>query len=238
MFVSATPVLQLSRLSVRSFVCVLSLVAVTAKLAGAADEPPPFPPSRDAARSGPESGGQRTPASRAAAAEPQANTRIFVPSEVTLTNGATLHRVTVVRWQKEAVVLRHAGGVDPVRYANITPEQRAIFEAYREKGLAQEAAKEAIVRKTAEAQRAAELAELDHKEKIRAAIANKELLTGMTADETIDAVGKPQSVSQMGDGNVAREQWTYDRYYLYFEKGILVAAKKRESSAEGNRRGR
>ena len=52
-----------------------------------------------------------------------------VPSEVQLKSGAVLHRVTVVRWEKDRVVLKHAGGADPVRYPHIAPSQKAAIMA-------------------------------------------------------------------------------------------------------------
>jgi hypothetical protein len=48
------------------------------------------------------------------------------PTELKLTNGATLHNVSVVRWEKDRVILKHAGGADPVRYDHIDAGQRAI----------------------------------------------------------------------------------------------------------------
>jgi hypothetical protein len=47
------------------------------------------------------------------------------PTELKLTNGATLHRVSVVRWEKDQVILKHAAGVDPIRYDHIDATQRA-----------------------------------------------------------------------------------------------------------------
>ena len=54
------------------------------------------------------------------------------PTELKLTNGATLRNVSVVRWEKERVILKHAGGIDPVRYDHIVAEQRAIVLAVRD----------------------------------------------------------------------------------------------------------
>lgn len=55
-----------------------------------------------------------------------------LPPDVTLTSGAVLHNISVVRWGKDSVTLKHDGGADPIRYANIIPEQRAAFEAGRD----------------------------------------------------------------------------------------------------------
>ena len=52
-----------------------------------------------------------------------------VPSDVHLRNGAVLHKVTVLRWEKDHVVLKHAGGADPIRYADIADSQKAAIMA-------------------------------------------------------------------------------------------------------------
>jgi len=39
-----------------------------------------------------------------------------MPNDVTLTTGRVLRNVKVLRWEKDRVVLRHAGGVDPVAF--------------------------------------------------------------------------------------------------------------------------
>jgi hypothetical protein len=67
------------------------------------------------------------------AEEKKADDLPALPETVTLTNGAVLRGVSIVRWETDAVVLKHAGGVDPIRFVNMAPEVRAIFEAYRNK---------------------------------------------------------------------------------------------------------
>jgi hypothetical protein len=52
-----------------------------------------------------------------------------VPSDVQLRNGAVLHKVTVLRWEKSLVVLKHAGGADPIRYVDIADSQKAAIMA-------------------------------------------------------------------------------------------------------------
>jgi hypothetical protein len=63
------------------------------------------------------------------AAEDPADVPLPVPSDVQLRNGAVLHHVTVVRWEKDRVVLKHAGGADPIRYADIADSQREAIMA-------------------------------------------------------------------------------------------------------------
>lgn len=59
-----------------------------------------------------------------------------MPEEVTLTTGRVLRKVIVVRWEKERVVLKHAGGADPIAFSLFKnpapgdlPAMRAAFEA-------------------------------------------------------------------------------------------------------------
>lgn len=52
-----------------------------------------------------------------------------VPSDVQLRNGVTLHKVTVVRWEKDRVVLKHAGGADPIRYVDLADSQKDAIMA-------------------------------------------------------------------------------------------------------------
>jgi len=52
-----------------------------------------------------------------------------VPGDVELRNGAVLHHVTVLRWEKSYVVLKHAGGADPIRYVDIADSQKAAIMA-------------------------------------------------------------------------------------------------------------
>lgn len=55
-----------------------------------------------------------------------------LPTEVHLTTGAVLRHVSPVRFEHARVVLRHAGGVDPVAYTLISEPDRAAFEAARD----------------------------------------------------------------------------------------------------------
>ncbi len=73
------------------------------------------------------------------------------PSELRLASGATLRRCVVVRWTSDTVVVRHAGGVDPIRFANIAADQRPAVEAVRKAAIAADeaAAAKAIADATA-----------------------------------------------------------------------------------------
>ena len=150
-----------------------------------------------------------------------------LPTEVKLTSGATLHRVSVVRWQKDTVVLRHVGGVDPIRYANIAPEQRAAFEAYRESGIAAEETRNAAVRREAESQQATEAATAAKKQRIRDAIAENAIVVGMTREEAIESWGRPVKINSSGGAYGSHEQWIYLHHYVYFADGFLTSWQNR-----------
>lgn len=62
-----------------------------------------------------------------------------LPTEVTLTSGAILHHVSVVRWAKDRVTLKHSGGADPVRFVNMALKDREVFEAAKDYYLARQA---------------------------------------------------------------------------------------------------
>lgn len=55
-----------------------------------------------------------------------------LPENLTLTNKKVLRRISVVRWEKERVVIRHLGGADPIMYRYIAEPQRAIMLALRD----------------------------------------------------------------------------------------------------------
>ncbi len=53
------------------------------------------------------------------------------PAELQLTNHVTLHHATPTKWTSEYVVVRHVGGVDPIRYTSIAEPQRALVMSLR-----------------------------------------------------------------------------------------------------------
>ena len=59
-----------------------------------------------------------------------------MPSEVTLTSGRVLRNVTVIRWEKERVVLRHAAGADPIAFSLVAEPLRSQLPAIRAAGAA------------------------------------------------------------------------------------------------------
>lgn len=69
------------------------------------------------------------------------------PRELKLSSGAVLKNVTVVRWEKDRVVVKHQGGTDPVFYRHIAEPDRSRVLAVQAN-----AEKEAIRRKSAVAE--------------------------------------------------------------------------------------
>lgn len=62
------------------------------------------------------------------------------PSELRLTSGTVLHKVTLVRFDHEAVVIRYTGGVAPIPFAHIDEGQRRQVLAMRDTMAAAKAA--------------------------------------------------------------------------------------------------
>jgi len=54
-----------------------------------------------------------------------------MPETVTLTSGRVLRKVSVVRWEKDRVVLKYSGGVDPIAFSLIKSLSREDLEAIR-----------------------------------------------------------------------------------------------------------
>jgi hypothetical protein len=51
-----------------------------------------------------------------------------MPENITLTNGAVLHDISVVRWNSDSVVLKHTGGADSIRFTYIAePDRTAVL---------------------------------------------------------------------------------------------------------------
>lgn len=47
------------------------------------------------------------------------------PAEIRLLSGAVLRKTSLIRWTADGVVVKHAGGADPVRFANIAEPDRS-----------------------------------------------------------------------------------------------------------------
>lgn len=154
-----------------------------------------------------------------------------LPDTVTLKNGAVLKKVSVIRWQKDAVVLKHQGGADPIRFEHMSPESRALFEAHKGKGLAGESAKKNAIQEQAAAQESARAANERKRKLIEDAISSKDLVLGMTESEAIQSWGRPDKINASGGAGGRNEQWIYyrrpgDTWYLYFKGGVLTSWQK------------
>jgi hypothetical protein len=55
-----------------------------------------------------------------------------MPANIKLTNGTILRNVSVVRWMKESVTLRHTGGADTIYYNYIAEPDRTTVLAVRD----------------------------------------------------------------------------------------------------------
>lgn len=58
------------------------------------------------------------------------------PAEIRLSSGAVLRKTSLVRWTTDGLVVRHAGGVDPVRLAHVAEPDRTRLRALHTAGLA------------------------------------------------------------------------------------------------------
>ena len=58
-----------------------------------------------------------------------------LPENLTLSRGFSFKKISVVRWLKESVVIRHVGGVEFIRYDRMRPADRKLFESHRDEGL-------------------------------------------------------------------------------------------------------
>jgi hypothetical protein len=53
------------------------------------------------------------------------------PTEIKLTSGATLRATSLVRWTADGVVVKHAGGTDPVRFQYIAEPSKSQLMAFK-----------------------------------------------------------------------------------------------------------
>ncbi len=55
-----------------------------------------------------------------------------MPDEITLTSGRVLRRVEVTRWEKERVIVKHAGGAEAIPFAVIKAPSVELLKAVRD----------------------------------------------------------------------------------------------------------
>jgi len=144
-----------------------------------------------------------------------------LPTEVTLTNGVTLHHVTVVQWQSDKLVLRHDGGTAPIRLEHIIPDHRAHFTANLQRELELQTAANNYAARQGEAeqqmrsyqeqmQTASVERQAQRQAEIEEAISHHRLMVGMTMLQVRSSWGTPNRTTtithEYGPGTV----WFYD----------------------------
>ena len=148
-----------------------------------------------------------SPVPAAAAIDPAAASA-ELPTDIKLTNGFVMHRSTIKRWDANSVLVSYPGGVVSVRFSNMAPEQRVIFEARKDEELARQSKEDANVSTSddtasheEEARRAKEAEEKDEADKkaeqIRDGISFHYLVKGMSKEDVKQAYGRP--VDDHGD---------------------------------------
>jgi hypothetical protein len=55
-----------------------------------------------------------------------------LPQDLTLTSKVVLHKISVVRWEKDRVIIHYPGGTDPIYYKYIAEPQRSVMLALRD----------------------------------------------------------------------------------------------------------
>jgi hypothetical protein len=166
----------------------------------------------------------------------------IMPTEVTLTSGRVLKNVQVVRWEKERVVLKYSGGVDPVAFSIIKSVPRSDLEEMQKAGI--QAAKEvaeirrrlaaneaatnaALAKATAEAEAAAVQAEEIREQASRQGT----LMEGQTMDQVRRVLGGWKKINEYDSGRSTQVIFELDRgedYYVYFTNGRVTSWQKFE----------
>ena len=142
-----------------------------------------------------------------------------LPTEIKLTNGFVMHDCTIVRWDNDVITVKYAGGIVPVRFENIDPDQRELIESNKEAALKQQ--------RIADQKAAKVLAESEHKQDVRekrderkqaeidrknaaiqAGLEQHRLVAGMTMDQVRGLFGPPLRSSSLTNVN-ASEWWIY-----------------------------
>jgi hypothetical protein len=111
----------------KPFRLVLMLAALSSPLLADAPVPTPSPAGTTQAAAAPAQAGanDKTPT-------PSPTPVPTMPSTINLTNGTVLRNVSVIRWKKESVTLKHTGGADTIFYGNIAEPDRGIVLAVRD----------------------------------------------------------------------------------------------------------
>ena len=145
-----------------------------------------------------------------------------LPMEVELINGLRLREAVVVQWQTDGVLIKHVGGIDPIKFERIIPEQRTLFEAqlsdrlraqsiayYSGAAAARHQEKEREMNENSA--RAQEEAREERREQLEEEVSKHHLVVGMTMDQVRRSWGYPTTSNpvQSSDGNSVL--WIYER---------------------------
>lgn len=155
-----------------------------------------------------------------------------LPKEITY-GKAKLTNCEVVEWSQDCVTIRHARGVDPLQYRYMDPVARKAYEEARDSFLSE---KSKLTAEQGIKQQKAYNEKIAWEAKVKAAIASRSLIVGMTKAEAIAAWGSPHKVNNSVVQNAAHEQWIYGevettrsgyqhftaKRYVYFDNGILT----------------
>lgn len=160
--------------------------------------------------------------------------------ELKLTNGATFRNVTIVRYEKERVVLKSSSGVGPLGYNMIPEPLRSRMITERDGALSAKAEAERAQRVAAaegerqqqekEAQAAA--ARAAFRERVEDAIRRRVLIVGMTPADAVRSWGDPVRRNTSGGAHGSHEQWVFaspeGTTYVYFDEGKLTSWQQSE----------
>lgn len=144
-----------------------------------------------------------------------------LPMEVELINGIRLRDAVVLQWQADGVLIKHLGGIDPIKFERIIPEQRALFETQLSDRLRKQAAAyysaavaarhQENVRQMNEvsAQTQEEYRE-EEREFFESEVSKHHLLIGMTMDQVRRSWGSPTTSNPMDSPDGHSLLWIYE----------------------------
>jgi len=154
----------------------------------------------------------------------------FPIAEMKLTNGRVWKNVTVIRYEKESVVVKSSAGVGPIPYNYVSEPLRGFLLTEREASLAKreasqratQTAENKLRNETAVNEQADEQAKAQREKTVREAIFDGRVIAGMTQAEAYKVLGAPL---RKNDGAV--EQWVYNHSYVYFRDDSLLSVRRR-----------
>jgi|ERR1035437_8794231 hypothetical protein len=148
-------------------------------------------------------------------------------AEIKLSNGAVFRNVTIVRYERERVVLKTSGGIGNILYSYIPEPLRAQMLVERDAALAAKDVADKSTRianaKIEEEQRQRDEAEKIRQAKFAEAIDHKSIMVGMTTEQVRRSWGSPGKINSSGGAYGSHEQWIYESNYVYFDDGKLTS---------------